>query len=204
MEEVRPPSFLGSPPGALVLAPKPQLQLAPNGPIHLMECPGAVADPEIGTPPIQERVQLLDSPRRPAHWTETIALLRQPVDGYCGTPFRVATSIASAPELSEIRSPGTRNPPLALSADSSLGSPPSEEQQTGLAVAPTPPAPVVPFAPAIPCHPHNGPAEHRRGRHRRSGTIDDLPRAERCWTASAKSLRPEENLDPGESPCLPP
>src|SRR5580704_16274035 len=60
MEELIPPSFLGSPPGALVLAPKPQLQLAPNGPIHLMECPVAVADPEIGTPPIQDRVQLLD------------------------------------------------------------------------------------------------------------------------------------------------
>src|ERR1700722_17268735 len=53
------PSFLGSPPGALVLAPKPQLQLAPNGPVHLMECPITVANPEIGTPPIQDRVQLL-------------------------------------------------------------------------------------------------------------------------------------------------
>src|ERR1700680_4520335 len=60
MEEVRPPSFLGSPPGALVLTPKPQLQLAPNGPVHLMECPITVADPKIGAPPIQDRVQLLD------------------------------------------------------------------------------------------------------------------------------------------------
>src|ERR1700733_6925976 len=55
-----PPSFLGSPPGALVLAPKPHVQFAPNGPVHLMECPVAVADPEIDTPPIQDRVQLLD------------------------------------------------------------------------------------------------------------------------------------------------
>src|SRR5690349_12604632 len=60
MQEVIPPSFLGSSPGALVLAPEPQLQLAPNGPVHLMECPVAVANPEIGTPPIQDRVQLLD------------------------------------------------------------------------------------------------------------------------------------------------
>src|SRR5204863_5773297 len=60
MQEVIPPSFLGSPPGALVLSSEPQLQLTPNGPVHLMECPVAVADPEIGTPPIQDRVQLLD------------------------------------------------------------------------------------------------------------------------------------------------
>ena len=51
-----PPSFLGSPPGALVLAPEPELQLASYGPVHLMECPVAVADPEIGTPPIEDRV----------------------------------------------------------------------------------------------------------------------------------------------------
>ena len=60
MKEVIPPSFLGSPPGALLLTPKPQLQFAPNGPVHLMECPIAVANPEIGAPPIQDRVQLLD------------------------------------------------------------------------------------------------------------------------------------------------
>src|SRR5579859_154753 len=60
MKEVIPPSFLSSPPGALVLAPKPKLQLAPSGPVHLMECPIAIADPEVGTPPIQDRVQLLD------------------------------------------------------------------------------------------------------------------------------------------------
>src|SRR5262252_7306565 len=52
---------------------------------------------------------------RPARWTETIALLREPVDGYCGTPFRAATSEASAPVLSETRSRGTRNLPPALS-----------------------------------------------------------------------------------------
>src|SRR5664279_4138700 len=64
--------------------------------------------------------------------------------------------------------------------------------------------PPRPFALVAHCRPHNGPAECCRGRPRRSGTIDDLPRAERCWTASVKSLRPEENLDPDESPCLPP
>src|SRR6266496_3829204 len=135
---------------------------------------------------------------------ETIALPCGPAGEYCGTPYRVATSTASAPELSETRSPGTRNPLPASSADSSLGSPPVEERQTELAVAPTNPAPVVPSAPAIPCHPRIGPAERCRGRPRRYGTIDDLPRAERCWTALAKSLLPEENLGPGESPCLPP
>lgn len=60
VQEVIPPSFLGSPPGALVLTPKPKLHFAPNGPVHRMECPVAVADPEIGTPPIRDRVQLLD------------------------------------------------------------------------------------------------------------------------------------------------
>ena len=60
MEEVIPPSFLGSPPGTLVLTPKPQLELAPDGPVHFMKCPVAVADPEIGAPPIQDRIQLLD------------------------------------------------------------------------------------------------------------------------------------------------
>src|SRR5664280_3045141 len=62
--------------------------------------------------------------------------------------------------------------------------------------------PPRPFALVAHCRPHNGPAEHCRERLRRSGTIDDPLRAERCWTASAKSLRPEENLGPGESPCL--
>ena len=60
MKEAISPSFLGSPPGTLVLAAKPQLQLATNRPVHLMERPVAVADPEIGTPPIQDGVQLLD------------------------------------------------------------------------------------------------------------------------------------------------
>src|ERR1035437_139757 len=60
VEKAIPPSFLGGPPGAPVLAPEPQLQLAPNGPVHLMECPVTVANPEIGAPPIQDRVQLLD------------------------------------------------------------------------------------------------------------------------------------------------
>jgi hypothetical protein len=47
MEEVIPPSFPGGPPGTLVLTPKPQLELAPDGPVHFMKCPVAVADPEI-------------------------------------------------------------------------------------------------------------------------------------------------------------
>jgi hypothetical protein len=37
-----------------------QLQFASDGPVHLMECPVTVADPKIGTPPIQDRIQLLD------------------------------------------------------------------------------------------------------------------------------------------------
>src|SRR6201997_3162014 len=135
---------------------------------------------------------------------ETIAPLREPVDGYCGTLYRVATLKASAPELSGIRSRETRSLLSVSSTDSSLDSPPIEEQQTESAVAPTLPAPDVPSAPAVPYRPHNGPAAHCRGRLRRSGTIDDLPHAERCWTASVKSLRPEENLDPDESPYLPP
>src|SRR5215472_1429753 len=36
------------------------MQFAPNSPVHLMKCPVAVANPEIGTPPIQDRVQLPD------------------------------------------------------------------------------------------------------------------------------------------------
>src|SRR5580658_781881 len=95
------------------------------------------------------------SPRRPAHWTETIAPLHESGDGYCGTPSRVATSKASAPKPSGIRNRETRNLPPRLSADSSPGSPPSEGLQTDPAVAPTPPAPLVPFAPAAPCHPRN-------------------------------------------------
>ena len=187
-----------------MLTPKPQMQLAPNGPVHLMECPVAVADSEIGTPPIQNRVQLLDHHADLPISTETTAPPREPADGYCDTPSRVATSTSSAPGPSGTQNRGTRSLLPPSSADSSLGSRPNGERQTGPAVAPTLPAPIVPFAPAAPCRPHNGPAECCRGRPRRSGTIDDLPRAERCWTASAKSLRPEENLDPGESPCLPP
>lgn len=60
MEEVIPPSFLGSPPGTLMLTPKPQLELAPDGPVRFMKCPVAVADPEVGAPPIQDRIQILD------------------------------------------------------------------------------------------------------------------------------------------------
>src|SRR5580693_676172 len=188
MEEVIPPSFLGSPPGALVLAPKPQLQLAPNGPVHLMECPITVADPEIGAPPIQDRVQLLD------HHAD-LPIGRKRSHRFTNPVTDIAARLFAWPH---------QNHPPRLSADSSPGSPPSEVLQTEPAVAPTPPAPLVPFAPAAPCHPRNEPVERCRARSRRAGTIDDLPHAERCWTALAKSLRPEANLDPGESPCLPP
>ena len=60
MEKVISPSLLSSSPRALVLSPQPQLQLAANRPVHLMECPVTVADSEIGAPPIQDRIQLLD------------------------------------------------------------------------------------------------------------------------------------------------
>src|SRR3954449_11924996 len=36
------------------------MQFASNSPIHLMECPVAVACPEVGAPPIEDRIQLLD------------------------------------------------------------------------------------------------------------------------------------------------
>src|SRR5579859_145562 len=109
MKEVIPPSFLGSPPGALVLSSEPQLQLAPNGPVHLMEGPVAVANPEIGTPPIPRSGSASGSPRRLARSTETTAPPREPADGYCGTPSRVATSTSSAPELSGTQNRGTRS-----------------------------------------------------------------------------------------------
>ena len=80
MEKVISPSFLGSSPEALVLSPKPQLQLTANRPVHLMECPVAVADPEVGTPPVQDWIQPLDhhidSPvrrKRPHHLTRPLA-----------------------------------------------------------------------------------------------------------------------------------
>src|SRR5437870_1644299 len=77
------------------------------------------------------------------------------------TPSRVAT-YTTTPELAETRSPGTRSRREASSADSSLDSPPIEEQRTELGVAPTPPAPHTRFVPAAPYRPHNGPAEHCR------------------------------------------
>src|ERR1700680_3510648 len=111
---------------------------------------------------------------------------------------------AGSPHIESDTAEGTRSLLPASSADSSPGSLPVEEQRTALAVGPTPPAPVAPSAPAAPYRSHNGPAEHCRPQHRRSGTICDLLRAERYWIASAKSLRPEENPGPDESPCLPP
>src|SRR5258708_3923464 len=144
------------------------------------------------------------SPHRRVRSTETTAPLHARAGEYCGTPSHVATYTTSDQALCGSRSQETRNPLPASSADSSLDSPPSEERRTDPGVAPTPPAPRAPFAPATPYRPHNGPAEHCRGRHRRSGTIDDLPRAERCWKASAKSPRPEENQEKDASPYLPP
>src|SRR5713101_9186118 len=41
-----------------IFASEPELQLTQHGPIDLMEDPVAVPDPKIGTPPIQDRVQL--------------------------------------------------------------------------------------------------------------------------------------------------
>jgi len=81
MKKVISPSFLGSSPEALVLSPKPQLQLAPNGPVHLMECPVAVADPEVGTPPVQDRIQLLDHHiNSPVRWKRPHRLARPLAD----------------------------------------------------------------------------------------------------------------------------
>ena len=116
-----------------------------------------------------------------------IARLGEASGEYCGTPFRVATYTAIALQLAGTRNPGTRTLLQVLSTDSSLDSPPIEEQQTVPEVVPTPPVPVAPFAPAAPYHPHTGLAERYRRRHRRRGTIDDLPRAERCWRASVRS-----------------
>src|SRR5260370_640187 len=144
------------------------------------------------------------SPHRLAHSTGTNVPLHARAGEYCGRPSHVATYTTSDQALYGIRSPETRNPLAASSTDSSLDSSPSEERRTDPGVAPTLPAPRALFAPATPYRPHNGPAEHCRGRHRRSGTIDDLPRAERCWTASAKSPRPGESPGRDASPCLPP
>src|SRR4051795_11708747 len=144
------------------------------------------------------------SPDRRAHRMKMIARLGEASGEYCGTPFRVATYTAIALQLAGTRNPGTRTLLQALSTDSSLDSPSIEERQTVPEVVATLPAPVAPFALAAPYHPHTGSAERCRMRHRRPDRIDDLPRAERCWRASVKSLRPEESLDPGESPCLPP
>src|ERR1700751_2819176 len=94
---------------------------------------------------------------------ETIAPLREPVDGYCGTLYRVATLKASAPELSGIRSRETRSLLSVSSTDSLPDHPPIEDQQTEPAVPPTLPAPDVPSGPAVPYGPHNGPAAHCRG-----------------------------------------
>jgi hypothetical protein len=54
------PSFLGGPPWAMMLAPEPQLQFAPNCPVYLTECPVTVPNPKICTPAIQDWVQFLD------------------------------------------------------------------------------------------------------------------------------------------------
>src|SRR5260370_41502600 len=122
------------------------------------------------------------SPHRHVRSTGTTVPLHAHAGEYCGTLSRVATYTTSDQALCGIRSRETRNPLPASSAGSSLDSPPSEERRTDSGVAPTPPAPRVPLAPATPYRPHNGPAEHCRGRPRRSVTIDDLPRAERSWT----------------------
>src|SRR5271166_6407811 len=58
IQELIVPVLPGGPPTALVFASEPELQLTQHGPIDLMEDPVAVADPKIGTPPIQDRMQL--------------------------------------------------------------------------------------------------------------------------------------------------
>src|SRR5882672_11135148 len=168
-----------------------------------MECPVTVPNPEVGTPPIQDGVQLLDHHidasvrrKRPCHFTHALAniaagLLTRP---HTQHPTRRLTELEAEKRETFCQ---RRQPTLLLihhqmkSGELTLESLPRPE-------------PLAPFAPATPCRPHNGPAEHCRGRHRRSGTIDDLPRAERCWTASAKSPRPEANPGLDASPCLPP
>ena len=79
MKKAISPSFLGSPPAALMLTPKPQLQLAPNSPVHLMECPVAVPHSEIGAPPIQTG-SASGSPHRLARSTETTEPLHARAD----------------------------------------------------------------------------------------------------------------------------
>src|ERR1700694_4677429 len=140
------------------------------------------------------------SPDRRVRSTGTTASLHARAGEYCGRPSHVATYTTSDQAPYGTQSQETRNPLPTSSADSFLDSPPSEERRTDPGVAPTPLVPRAPFAPATPCRPHNGPAGHCRERHRRSGTIDDLPRAERCWTASAKSPRPEANPGRDASP----
>src|SRR6266496_6520454 len=58
VQELVVPALSSRPPTALVFASEPQLQLAQHGPIDLVKDPVTVVGPEIGTPPIQDRVQL--------------------------------------------------------------------------------------------------------------------------------------------------
>ena len=91
-----------------------------------------------------------ESPHRRVRPTETTASLHARAGECCGTLSRVATYTTSDQTLYGIRSPGTRSPLAASSADSSLDLRPSEEQRTDPGVAPTPPVPLAPFAPATP------------------------------------------------------
>src|SRR6266852_2501056 len=72
IQELVVPALPSRPPAALVFASEPQLQLAQHGPIDLVKDPVAVADPKIGTPPIQNRIQL------PNHLTDRRATGKRP------------------------------------------------------------------------------------------------------------------------------
>ena len=134
-----PPSLLGSPPRALVLATEPQLHCAPHRPVHFMEGPVTVPDSEIGAPPIQNGVQLLDHQAQRPISTETTAPLRGPAGGCGDTPYRVATLTTSASVLSETQNPEMRSLPPAWSACACLGSAPRQAPQTAPVVGSTPP-----------------------------------------------------------------
>src|SRR3954462_2586139 len=169
-----------------------------------MECPIAVTSPEIGTPPIQNRVQLLDhyidsSVRweRPHYFANPVANIEARLLAWP----HVQHPPRSLPKLeAEKREPfcQRRQPTLFLIHD--------QVESTELSLQLRPCLPRLLFRSREQYHVVriSGPAEHCRVRIHRPGTIDDLLHAERCWTAMVRSPRPEENPGPDEPLCLPP
>src|SRR5262245_56484363 len=60
VEDVEVPSPLGRTPRYAMFTAQPELHLLPHHPIHLVEHPIAVADPEVRAPAVQDRVELPD------------------------------------------------------------------------------------------------------------------------------------------------